>query len=642
MKLSQHTIDEIQSRIEIEEVISDFVSLKRKGQNLWACCPFHHEKSPSFSISPSKGIYKCFGCGKAGDAVQFVMDIEGLNFIEAMKYLAGKYGIEVQEEELPPQEQIKHQEKESLYIVLNFAKDYYKDILWNTPEGQSIGLSYFKERGFTEKIIHEFDLGFSLDSWDGLLKAAIKKGYSEDILEKAGLIIKKENKTYDRFRGRVIFPIHSITGKPIAFGARILTKEKHQPKYINSPETEVYHKSHILYGIFQARHKIRQEDNCFLVEGYTDVISLHLSGISNVVASSGTSLTTDQIKLISRYSENITVLYDGDAAGIKASFRGIDMILEGGLNVKAVVFPEGEDPDSYSRKIGSAAFQQYLKDNTQDFLTFKTSLFAEESQRDPIKKAGVIKEIVESIAKIPEPLKRAIYLKQCSQLLDIDESVLISEQNKIYLKKQREKDRNQEKDPIGDNHEDVAEVLKDHEKQEFNVNAAISLQERESIRILLTYGLNEIEEQYRLHDYLLNELSEIEFVTPVYKDILDIYKQNLEQGKVIDADYLIKNANDHIKNEVINLITSKYEISSNWAERFQIYVRREQDVVGELVVSNVLRLKLRVLRKLINENTSEIKGVKDEVELEEKLKIQMELKKVEMEICKGLGIVVAR
>jgi DNA primase len=638
LKLSQHTINEIQSRIDIEEIISDFVTLKRKGQNLWACCPFHHEKSPSFSVSPAKGIYKCFGCGKAGDSVQFVMDVEGLNFLEAMRYLANKYGIEIEEEVVSDEALLQHNEKESLYIALNFAKDYFKDILHNHPDGQAIGLSYFRERGFTEKVIKDFDLGFSLDLWDGFYKAALSKGFKEEILEKAGLIIKKENKTYDRFRNRVIFPIHSVTGKAIAFGARILKTEKNQPKYINSPETEVYHKSQILYGIFQARQAIRQEDNCFLVEGYTDVISLHLSDIPNVVASSGTSLTVDQIKLISRYTENITVLYDGDSAGIKASFRGIDMILEGGLNVKAVVFPDGEDPDSYSRKLGTTAFQKYLKDNAKDFLTFKTSLFAEESAKDPIKKAEVIKEIVVSISKIPDPLKRSIYLKQCSQLLDIDESVLITELNKVQIRKSKEKEKERDQPPPPDFPDYLEEIQPELLEKKMD---PIAFQEKESIRILLNYGLSKIEENFHLHDYLLNEIKDIEFSTPVYRDILNIYRENLGHGKIINADYLIKNSDENIKNEVISLITPRYEVSENW-EKLQIYIPREEDLLTNLVITNILRLKLKVVQKIIAQNMHDLKISKDDTDIIERQKIHMELMKVVKEISSKLGIVVGR
>ncbi|MBA4298974.1 MAG: DNA primase, partial [Cyclobacterium sp.] len=441
MSISKLTSDKVKERADIVEVVGDYVPLKKKGQNMWACCPFHGEKSPSFSVSPAKQIYKCFGCGKAGDPIQFVMDIEGVGFQEAIRHLAGKYGIEVEEDEArTPEQNLEQNERESLFIALNFAKDFFVKNL-QTEEGRSIGLSYFKERGFNPQIIEKFDLGYALDGWDHFLKAANAAGFEEEILLKAGLILQKEgdpNRLYDRFRGRVTFAIHNISGKPIGFGARILTKEKNQPKYINSPETPIYHKSDVLYGMFQAKKAIRDLDNCFLVEGYTDVISMHLSGIENVVSSSGTSLTEGQIKLIKRFTNQVTVLYDGDAAGIKASIRGIDLLLEGGLNVKAVVFPDGDDPDSYSRKVGSQAFQDYLKENSRDFIGFKIGLYQEEFARDPIRKAEVIREIVQSIGKIPDPIIRSVYAKEASGLLQIEEEIIHSELNKSLIKSQKD------------------------------------------------------------------------------------------------------------------------------------------------------------------------------------------------------------
>ena len=441
MSISKLTSDKVKERADIVEVVGDYVPLKKKGQNMWACCPFHGEKSPSFSVSPAKQIYKCFGCGKAGDPIQFVMDIEGVGFQEAIRHLAGRYGIEVEEDETrTPEQNLEQNERESLFIATNFAKDFFVKNL-QTEEGRSIGLSYFKERGFSPHIIEKFDLGYALDGWDHLLKAAKSAGFEEDILLKAGLILQREgdaSRVYDRFRGRVTFAIHNVSGKPIGFGARILTKDKNQPKYINSPETPIYHKSDVLYGIFQAKKAIRDLDNCFLVEGYTDVVSMHLSGIENVVASSGTSLTEGQIKLIKRFANQVTVLYDGDPAGIKASIRGIDLLLEGGLNVKAVVFPHGEDPDSFSRKVGTQAFQDYLKDNSRDFIGFKIGLYQDEFAKDPIRKAEVIREIVQSIGKIPDPIVRSVYAKEASGLLQIEEEIIHAELNKSLIKSTKE------------------------------------------------------------------------------------------------------------------------------------------------------------------------------------------------------------
>ncbi len=637
MKLRQETIQQIQDRIEIEEVVSDFVSLKRKGQNLWACCPFHNEKSPSFSVSPTKGIYKCFGCGAAGDAIQFIIDIEGVNYIEALKYLAKKYGIEIQEEAVDDVQLQAQNERDSLFIVSNFAKDYYQDLLWNSDEGRTIGLSYFKERGFNEKIIKKFELGYTLDSWDGLIKAATAKGHNKELLEKAGLALRKEDRFYDRFRGRVVFPVHNIGGKVIAFGARILKVDKKQPKYINSPETLIYHKSDVLYGMHQARQAIKQTDNCYLVEGYTDVISMHLSGVENVVASSGTSLTDSQIKLIGRYTENITVLFDGDAAGMKASLRGIDMILEKGLNVRVVIFPEGEDPDSYSKKIGSTAFATYLQENAEDFISYKTALYTKEAGRDPIKRAETIREIIGSIAKVPDAIKREVYIKQCSDLLQMGEAVLITELNKLLRKNNDKKPAQEPENP-----KELLNVLDDIEADpERDASRIIALQERESVRLLITYGFNEVGDQVRLYDHILEELDDIEFQTPLYKEILQIYKDAIAAGTIPAPDVFIKNGSPEIRNEVIDMIAEKYEVSQNWENKFKIYIPKEQEILNSVIYTNVLRLKFRMLQKLVDENMKELRNTENFELQEQLLAVHIELKKTEMELASHLGIVIS-
>ena len=637
--ISQATIQEVKDRMDIEDVVSDYLSLKRKGQNLWACCPFHGEKTPSFSISPAKGIYKCFGCGKAGDAISFVEEHDGLNYLEAIRYLAGKYGIEIEEEARTDEHIQQQNERDSLFIVLNYAKDYFINTLKQTDEGKSIGWSYFRERGFTERTIDKFELGYSLDQWDAFSSRAIKNAYSEDILEKAGLLVKKEGgKKYDRFRGRVIFPIHNVTGKVVAFGARTLKKDD-KPKYLNSPETEVYHKSKVLYGLYQGKQAIRKHDNCYLVEGYTDVISLHQSDIENVVSSSGTSLTTDQIRLINRFTENITVLFDGDTAGLKAALRGVDMILEAGLNVRVVVFPEGEDPDSYSRKLGTSAFKNYLQEHTQDLITFKAGLYASEAARDPIKKAESIKEIVQSITKIPDPVKRAIYIKESSNVLDMDETVLIAEMNKLLINEKRKKGKDKDRN---DSFPEVAlPIAEPVEDKALDQGEIVRLQERESIRLLINYGFNEIEEEYRLYDYLFEQLEDVEFITPVYREIIDIFKRELANGKVVDSHFFINNCSSQIKNEVVDMLTERHDISPTWS-KYQILVPREHDILENVVFTNVLRLKFRVIQKLIIDNLSKLKDAESEEEQEHYFKIHAELKKSEMEIAKVLGIVISR
>ena len=640
MRIGQDIINELQQRLDIEEVVGDYVSLKRKGRNLWACCPFHDEKSPSFSVAPDKGIYKCFGCGKAGDAINFVMEVESLGFMEAVKQLAGKYGIEILEEEPDPQDIQEHQEKESLFILLKFAADYFQQLLRDHPEGRSIGYSYFKERGFPDSIIQKFELGYCTDSWDGLLKAATEKGFTTDMLEKAGLIIRKDDKTYDRFRGRVVFPIHNPSGKPIAFGARQLKTDKKQPKYINSPETPVYHKSDVLYGMHLAKKLIRQHDNCYLVEGYTDVISLHLVGIENVVASSGTSLTVEQIRLIGRYSKHITVLYDGDPAGLKASLRGIDLILEGGLQAKVVVFPEGEDPDSYSRKVGSTAFTNYLEQQATDFVVFKTKLLLKEAGNDPLRRTEVARDILSSIALLSDPMAQSVYLRECSQLLNIDEPVLMAELQKLLRRKTR-----QEEPPEFFQGVPVDEPLPNKAAsapvKATTTEESLSLQERESIRLLLRYGFQQVGENLPLQQYLLQEVAEIDFQTPVYRQILEIYRQNLQSGQIINEQYLLQHGSAEVKEVVADLSLNRYELSDAWQERHNIYTTQEADHLEKAALQNVLRLKFRLVRTLIKENQQQLQHAGTNEEVDQILLVHQELKKAEMELAALLGNVIA-
>ncbi len=631
MSINQTSIEEIKTRIDIEEVVSDFVSLKRKGQNLWACCPFHDEKTPSFSVAPTKGIFKCFGCGKAGDAIEFVKEIEGLNYIEAMRYLGKKYGIQLEEEEDTPEELVRQSLRESLFIVLGFAKDYFHDLLLHQSEGQSIGLSYFRERGYNQQIIKDFELGYSLDKWDGFLVEALEKGYTKEILVAAGLIIEKEEKTYDRFRGRVIFPIHNITGKVIAFGARTLQSDK-GAKYINSPETDVYQKSKVLYGLHQGRTAIRQNDQCYLVEGYTDVLSLHLSGIPNVVASSGTSLTDDQIKLIKRYTNNITVLFDGDSAGIKAALRGIDMILTSGANVRVVEFPEGEDPDSYARQLGTDEFQRFLQTSNTDFITYKTQLFLKEAAEDPIARAAVIREVVRSISKIPDALQRAIYIKQCSNQLEVDEFLLISELNKIQLRSSSGF-KDAQPPPITD-------LMLEKRPRLGGLPDAVARQEKESIRLLLNYGDRKLEGGTSLHQYFFSELEEVEFKTAAYQQILALIKTEIDDHGMLDTKRMMEQVSGEVKTEMIDLLAERYEISNLWMDKFQIYVPTEEDILQDVAYSNLLRLKYRVVKKLITENREELRmaGPEEQLKL---LQVDVALKKSRNEIAKLLGIIVS-
>lgn len=637
--ITREIIDEIKSRIDIIDVIGDFISLKRSGQNYKALSPFSNEKTASFYVVPSKGIFKDFSSGKGGDGITFVMEHEGMSYLEAIRYLGKKYGVEIKEEAgRSEEERASQSERDSLYILMNFAKDHYKDLLLNNDEGKSIGLSYFRERGFNDRTVEKFELGYSLNEWDNLTRTATGKGYSEDMLEKAGLLIKKdEGKKYDRFRGRVIFPVQNLSGKVIAFGARILTKEKDQPKYINSPETEIYHKSHVLYGLYQGKNAIRKEEFCYLVEGYTDVISMHQADIENVVASSGTALTEDQIKLMRRFTENVTVLYDGDAAGIKAALRGIDLVLKGGLNVRIVLLPDGEDPDSYSRKYGSTELKKALKERAQDFISFKIDLYSKEASNDPIKKAEAIREIVSSIGVIPDAIKRSVYLQETSRLLGISEAVLLTELNKLLIKerdnKKQERARPEEKS--------VADIIPDAPVTRTDITSIIQLQEKETIRLLLNYAESEYEEQ-RLMDFMLTELEDVEFTDPVLKEIYTMFREAADRKEVVDTLYFMEHGSSSVKNTVAALTTNRYETSKLWSSKYHIHFPNEKEIIKDVAYTNILRLKFRLIQRLMDENLAHMKQAVSEDDLEKYFTIHEQLKGAEKEIAGILGIVVAK
>ncbi|MFH6982457.1 DNA primase [Marinoscillum luteum] len=644
--ISPATIDEIKNRMDIVDVVGDYLTLKRSGSSYKALSPFTNEKTASFYVVPSKGIFKDFSSGKGGDCITFVMEVDGLSYLEALKYLAKKYGVEIIEEEQSDEAQEAQNKRDSLYILLNFAKESFQELLWESEEGKSIGLSYFKERGFTDESIKDFELGYTLSEWDHLLKAATAKGYRQELLEEAGLIVvKEEGKVYDRFRNRVIFPIHNVSGKVVAFGARMLGKDKKQPKYINSPETELYNKSRILYGLFQAKQDIRKEDNVYLVEGYTDVISMHQTGIKNVVSSSGTALTEEQIKLLKRYTENVTVIFDGDAAGIKASIRGIDMLLEGGLNVRAVALPEGEDPDSYAKQLGTSAFSHYIESESQDIIRFKTKLFLADAKDDPVKKAGLIKDIVRSITKIDDPVKRTVYLKECSDLLGISEAVLVAEQNKILIQQNRDKGKAGYQPGENLTPQDLL-VAQPEEPEELDIMKVIELQEKESIRVLVNYGKSHITNHELVDEdlisYFLSEIEEIQFTNPVYKSILDIFKEKLLEGVIIDGDYLIQHGSEEIKREVVNLMTSKHEVSENWEKKFQIYIPKEEEQLKDVTYSNILRLKFRIVQHLIEEENRKLKEATNEDDIDILLDEINGLKKIEMSLAEFLGNVTVK
>ncbi|MCC9136169.1 DNA primase [Pontibacter silvestris] len=633
--IPKETVDQILAQADITEVVGDFVSLKKKGQNLWACCPFHHEKSPSFSVSPAKGIYKCFGCGKAGNSVQFIMDVEGTSFPEALKYLAKKYSIEIPEDNPDPEYAREQNERDSLFIVSDFANKHFQHNLHQHEQG-GIGQSYLKQRGLGAHTIRKFELGYSLDEWSNLTDAALKAGYQQEYLEATGLtIVKEEGKKYDRFRGRVMFPIHNVSGRVVGFGARTLkTNDKKSPKYLNSPESEIYHKSNVLYGLFQAKQAIRMQDLCYMVEGYLDVLSLHQGGIENVVASSGTSLTEGQIKLIARYTQNITVLYDGDAAGIKASLRGIDLILENGLNVNVVTFPEGEDPDSYIHKVGDTAFKAYLQEHSQDFISFKTSLYAAEAKGNPVKKAEAIREIVASIAKIPDSIQRTVFFRSCSLIFDIDEQVLISEYNKMQLQGRQQPKIGSPREP-----ETYRPVAEPEEEKPVSDEETLKRYEREIVRMLLNYPNRMLEDGLTTCQYMLEQLEDVEFRTPLYSRLLNLVKDKLCTGVVPSAEDFVNFPDQEIRTEATNLLSDPYELSHNW-ETHQIYVPTEVDLLSYGAERAVLRLKWRNVQLLIKTEMEKLRLVTDPSEQDRQLQVLLALKSFEKQIGDMLGIVV--
>ncbi|PSR52257.1 DNA primase [Adhaeribacter arboris] len=644
--IKKETVDQILAQADIVEVVGDFVSLKKKGQNMWAPCPFHNEKSPSFSVSPAKGIYKCFGCGKAGNAVQFIMDVEGTSYVEALKYLAKKYGIEIAEESTPEATKAQN-DRDSQFILSNFAKDYYQEILFNHEQGKTIGLPYLHERGLGLPTIKIFELGYSLEAWDGFTSKALAQGYQPRYLESTGLTIVKDDKKYDRFRARVMFPIHNVSGRVIGFGARTLKSNDKTPKYLNSPESEIYHKSDVLYGLYQAKNAVRNQDVCYLVEGYLDVLSLSQGGIENVVASSGTSLTEGQIKLIGRYTKNITVLYDGDAAGVKASLRGIDLILEGGLNVNVVTFPPGDDPDSYIRKVGDVVFKEYINAQAQDFITFKTNLYLHEAKDNPVKKADAIREIVSSIAKIPDSIKRQVFLKQCSALFGIDEDVLIAEFNKIFHqnRQQQQKQATSATASRTFTDEELAEAEAYGQETETEPDPELDViyhHEKEVIRLALTYPANPLSDQgvYML-PYLLEQLDDTTFHTPVFQEIIDFARQQLEQGQFPRSEDFINHPHSEVRTMAINLMSQKYELSENW-ESHQIFVPRETDQLQYAADTALLRLKRCNVQRMIKENMEQLKNLTDFNAIKDQLEILKTLKVYEDQFSEQLGTVVAR
>ena len=626
--IDRATVDRIYAAADIVEVIGDYVTLKRKGVNYQACCPFHNEKTPSFVVSPAKGVFKCFGCGKAGNAVTFVMEHEGVSYPEALKMVAKRYGIEVQERELTEEELRRNDDRESMFALNGWVYDYFADYLRNSSEGQSVGMSYFRQkRGFTEATIQKFGLGFCSAKGDAMTGAALAAGYKEEFLLSTGLSIKSERDghLFDRFRDRVIFPVHNISGRIVAFGGRILGTNKNVGKYLNSPESEIYSKKRELYGLYFAKKAIQQQDYAIMVEGYTDVISMHQAGVENVVSSSGTSLTTEQIRLLNRFTKNITVIYDGDAAGIHASIRGIDMILAEGMNVRIVLLPEPEDPDSFARAHTAAEVQEYIKANEVDFITFKAQLLMKEAQNDPIKRASLIGDMVQSITQIPDAIQRSVYVKECARLMDIDERVLVEEvarkrvvqtgggrEASDFVRRQQMQQRREEQAAA------APEPQVDFTKGVAAGSATQEL-EKELLKYLLKFGHRSFDFKegreviaMNVADVIFSNLDAqgLQFENETYRKMLDTYREQraaLGDGVEVPAHLFVNHPDPAVCNAAVDILTSddNYVPSKLWKQK-EIHVESVEEILALGVPKAVILYKSNAIKRLIDEQTKRL------------------------------------
>ena len=641
--IDQATIDRIVDAAEISDVVSEFVTLRKRGVNQLGLCPFHNEKTPSFTVSPAKGIFKCFGCGKGGNSVNFIMEHESLSYPEALKWLAKKYHIDVQEEEeTDAQKQLKD-ERESMMIASAYAQKYFTRYVWDENEGRTIGLSYLRERELRDEIIKKFELGYCPDGKDIFTQAAQKQGYKMEFLEKTGLTIKRDDWVRDRFAGRVMFPIHNIAGRVIAFGGRTLKDDKKIAKYLNSPESDIYHKSRVLYGIYQAKRDITKLDKCYLVEGYTDVLAMHQAGIENVVASSGTALTPDQIRLIKRFSPNITIIYDGDEAGIKASLRGIDLVLEEGMNVKVLLLPKGEDPDSFSRSMSSTQLQEYIKKNENDFIRFKTQLLLGETENDPVSKARLINDIVRSISVVPDTITRSVYIKECSSLMEVKEDILYTEIRRIMHKESEDnrqrayREKSMQRPPVVA----VQPIAKN----------LCEIEEREILRILLKHFHAEVFEEegetpeetisISVGHFVLEEIENDGLMSDntLINKFLDLFRENLGNKDFKPTQFFIHHSDQNICQLASDLLSEKYIESKRW-RRGGAFVEDEEEILDILVPKIVQEYKLRKVKNMLADLEKGIQLAVAENDMGKVMNIQnqyLNLKKVEGHLSVQLG-----
>lgn len=642
--ITQHTIDQILSRIDIIDIVGSFVKLKKRGTNYLGLCPFHNEKTPSFTVSPAKEIYKCFGCGKSGNTISFLMEHEKYSYAEALRWLANRYNVEIEETEVSPEIKALHQTADSLYIINSFAQKYFAGSLLNSEEGQDIALSYLHERGFDNDIIEKFQLGYCDQQRDSFAKAAIAAQYNPEYLQKTGLVVMRDEQLFDNYRGRIIFPVHNQTGKILGFGARVIGKADRAPKYINTPENEIYIKSKILYGSYFARQAIDKADECLLVEGYTDVIALHQAGIENVVASGGTSLTPDQLRLIKKYTNNLTIIYDGDSAGIKAALRGLDLALEEGLNVQLVLIPDNEDPDSYVRKVGKEAFRQFVTDNKKDIILFQLEVSLRDAENDPVKKSAVVNRIAETISRLNKTedfTRQQDYIRKSAGLLKIDEQGLYALVNKFIrekVTKQENKQQSREDEPA--NISDTPPVDEDM----LNLLNKDELVERNIVRALLEFGNYAWSDDQKVHQYIFEEFEENGLYELIDNKqmllIVETYREWVTNGIEVNARNFLYHENIELSKVAVGLMDTRYELSPNWKEHYDGPLPTREQLYKEEILSTLHYLKLRKIKRLMEENLHDLEKSNSPEEQLTLLQTHQHLKQLKVELTKAHGTVI--
>jgi DNA primase len=646
--ITKETIQLIQSKIDIIEVIGGFVKLKKRGTNYLGNCPFHHEKTPSFTVSPSKEIYKCFGCGKSGNTIGFVMDHEKYSYVESLRWLAAKYNIAIEETESSPEQKAYQQVSESLFIVNHFAKDFFKQSLLETEEGKNIALSYLEERGFSSSIIDKFQLGYNPNGRDQFAKSAIEKLYIPDILNKAGLIVNRDGQWQDNYRGRIIFPIHNQSGKVIGFGARVIKSNDRAPKYINTPENELYIKSKVLYGAYFAKTAIDKANECLLVEGYTDVISLHQAGVEHVVASGGTSLTVDQLRLIKKFTQNLTIIYDGDGAGIKAAMRGLDLALEEGLNVKLVLIPDNEDPDSYVRKIGADAFRDFVQKEKKDFIIFQLDISLKEAKNDSAKRTLIVQQMAETISNINKAedfSKRQDYVRKVSEMLNIEEAGLNALVNKIIREKIGKEEQGIRNTQFAPNFTDIREDSTSNETLDsLDLVQKDQRHEQAIVKSLIEFGSKNWDDNTTVAEFIFSEMDGLELMSHIENDrfilLFSTYREYMQNGQTPNLKDFLYHENADVQQEALRIIDSEHELSPKWEEHYQAAIPKREDLYREEILSNLYYLQLRKIKKLMTENQAELEKTTDLDQQMLILQTHQLLKTMETNISQKKGTVI--